>query len=270
MLRAETVYTVKAGDTLGAIAQEYGVTVRALKQHNQMGGSDRILEGQTLAIPPGSDVPIRYAVKAGDTLGVIARDYGVHPSDLVELNELNDPDTLRVGQEILIPGSAREHRAGLPPDLRRQLDTIRVRPGWTHIVIHHSATPHGSMENMDRYHREHRRMVNGLGYHFVIGNGKGMGNGEITIGPRWPRQQDGGHLSSAAQNRYSIGICLVGNFEQTHPTRSQMESLRALVRYLQRRCNIRVDDVTTHTLINVRPTRCPGRNFPLEAFRRSL
>lgn len=113
-------------------------------------------------------------------------------------------------------------------------------------------------------------MANGLGYHFVIGNGNGMGNGEIAIGPRWTRQLEGGHLASAAQNRYSIGICLVGNFDQTRPTARQMESLRALVQYLQVRCGVPIARVTTHTRINVRPTNCPGRHFPYDDFIRSL
>jgi LysM repeat protein len=47
-----SVYTVKAGDTLSEIAKRYGVTVKALRDANGISG-DRILVGQTLAIPGG-------------------------------------------------------------------------------------------------------------------------------------------------------------------------------------------------------------------------
>ena len=41
------------------------------------------------------------------------------------------------------------------------------------------------MKGMDRYHRDERHMEHGLAYHFVIGNGNGMGDGEIGVGQRW-------------------------------------------------------------------------------------
>lgn len=266
----EKTHTVQAGETLGGIAQQHGVRSRDLQIYNDLSDPNRIREGQVLRIPPGPDVPIRYVVMPGDTLGFIARNHGVPEREIIELNTIANPDRLRKGQVLLIPGSARQRGATLPRTVREELDRIRVRQGWTHIVLHHSGTPQGNVRDMDRYHREQRRMVNGLGYHFVIGNGNGMRDGEIGIGPRWRRQQDGGHLASAAQNRYSIGICLIGNFEVDHPTARQMESLRALVRYLQQRSNIPRTQITTHTLINIRPTACPGRNFPTEAFIQSL
>lgn len=264
-----TRHIVQRGETLGGIALQHGVTARALQQHNALSNPDRLSVGQVLLIPPRPGAPVPYTVQRGDTLSGIAQAHGVTTAALVALNELDAPDRLSEGQVIMVPATSAPI-AVLPPSMRRDLDRIRPRPGWTHIVIHHSGTARGNVQDMDRYHREHRRMVNGLGYHFVIGNGNGMRDGEIAIGPRWRRQQDGGHLASAAQNRHSIGICLVGNFDQTHPTPKQMESLRALVRYLQRRSNIPVSNVTTHTRINVRPTACPGRHFPTDAFLQSL
>ncbi len=263
------VHVVAPGDTLGAIARQHEVSTRDLQRYNNLTDPHRLAVGQELRIPPGPDVPLRYEVQSGDALSVIARNHGVTTQALLELNELENPDTLRVGQTLLIPGSARA-TPRLSPELERQLNRIRLRNGWTHIVIHHSGTAQGSAQGMDRYHREQRRMANGLGYHFVIGNGNGMPDGEIAVGPRWIAQQDGGHLASAAQNRYAIGICLVGNFDRTHPTSRQLDQLLALVRYLQRRAGIPRDNVTTHTRINVRPTRCPGQHFPTDVFLQRL
>ena len=59
---------------------------------------------------------------------------------------------------------------------------------------------------------------NGLAYHFVIGNAHGLGDGEIGVGGRWTKQLPGGHLISEEQNQVSIGICLVGNFDESQPT----------------------------------------------------
>jgi len=51
------LYFVQAGDTLSAIAERYGVTVAALQEANDIGGSDLIITGQKLVIPsePAAD-----------------------------------------------------------------------------------------------------------------------------------------------------------------------------------------------------------------------
>jgi N-acetyl-anhydromuramyl-L-alanine amidase AmpD len=109
-----------------------------------------------------------------------------------------------------------------------------------------------------------------LAYHFVIGNGARTKDGEIYIGPRWTKQLDGGHLSSSAQNRTSIGICLVGDFNKRAPSERQLEALRALVSYLMNRCDLSKKTVQTHRQINVRPTECPGSKFPAQKFLATL
>ena len=48
---------------------------------------------------------LEYTVKRGDTLSEIARDHDVSLSDVIELNELSNPDLIRPGQVILIPGA---------------------------------------------------------------------------------------------------------------------------------------------------------------------
>jgi N-acetyl-anhydromuramyl-L-alanine amidase AmpD len=115
---------------------------------------------------------------------------------------------------------------------------------------------------MDRYHREQRHMENGLAYHFVIGNGHGMPDGEVAIGRRWKNQLDGGHLASESLNKIALGICLVGNFDKDEPTAKQLKSLRALIDALLERCSLPRTAVKTHQQINPLYTRCPGRHFP--------
>jgi LysM repeat protein len=273
---AQTSHVVRVGETLDGIARRYGVRVSAIVAVNNLERPDILRVGQTLKIP-AREAPShkRYIVEEGDTLGSIARDHGVSPDAIMRLNNLNDPNRLRAGQIIEIPLEGKplppvvRHR--LPSALKSELDHIPVRPGrWRYIVIHHSATDRGNAKILDHYHRHRRKMANGLAYHFVIGNGRGMRDGEIAIGHRWRAQLKGGHLASDALNDVSIGVCLVGNYEKERPTPAQMRSLYALTGYLLQRTRAPSTAVRTHRQINTKPTACPGRNFPTRALLENL
>jgi hypothetical protein len=159
----------------------------------------------------------------------------------------------------------------LPRSIQRAIDKAAVRPGrWQYIVIHHSGVDTGTVKAMDQYHCEVRHMENGLAYDFVIGNGNGMGDGEIAVSRRWTQQLDGGHLASEAQNKVALGICLVGNFDERRPTPRELDGLRALVEALMVRCKLTPRAVKTHQQINIVPTHCPGAKFPTKSFLNSL
>src|SRR6185436_2610222 len=118
-------------------------------------------------------------------------------------------------------------------DVRKQTKALSIVSGrWQWIVGHHSAIKYGNAAIYDRAHRE-RGMENGLAYHFVIGNGIDSGDGEIEIGPRWLKQLKGGHVHRDDINESGIGICLVGNFEDTKPTSKQLAAFQELVDYLR-------------------------------------
>src|SRR6266699_1284661 len=213
-----------------------------------------------------------YTVKRNDTLTDLAHQRGLTVRELVERNGLAKTDKLRVGQKLIIPESGTLREGPTSSSLLpKGLNKVRVDPGkWKYIVIHHSASPNASVKGMDYYHRVERHMENGLAYHFVIGNGHSMKDGEIAIGRRWTAQLDGGHLASEALNRKAIGICMVGNFDADRPTRRQMESLHSLVEFLLARCHLGADAVRTHQQINPIYTRCPGHNFPTKSFLEEL
>lgn len=276
---AQTTYTVKSGDTLDGIGKHFGVAPASIAQLNGLDNPNRIAPGMSLKIPPNPNAPVSYTVKPGDTLGSIAAAHDTSVAALTEHNKIADPKALRAGEVIQIPrggsgGAVREAAAEehpLPASTRRLLDAMPVSKGkWKYIVVHHSASKSGSLQGMDMYHRQKRKMENGLAYHFVIGNGNGMPDGKIEVGNRWKRQIKGGHLASDDLNHVSIGICLVGNFEVDRPTAAQMKSLYALVSYLSRRCNIPKSAVRTHKQINTKPTACPGKRFPTETLINNL
>jgi hypothetical protein len=160
----------------------------------------------------------------------------------------------------------------LTNSVRRQIDRAPVlRDRWRFIIVHNSGTRQGNARIFDYYHRNVRRMRNGLAYHFVIGNGTSSGNGEIEVGDRWRRQINGGHVHSDYLNNISLGICLVGDFNRSQPTRAQLDSCEELIRYLRDRCGkVERQDIPVrpHREMNPPrwPTDCPGDDFPYRWF----
>ncbi len=145
-----------------------------------------------------------------------------------------------------------------------------VRDRWGAIVIHHSASESGSAASFDRYHRDVRQWEE-LGYHFVIGNGHGSSDGLVEVGSRWVKQKHGAHCKTPDNfyNRHGIGICLVGDFRAAPPTAAQIRSLKRLVGFLMRECDVPPEKVVTHGAVTGK-TVCPGPRFPMHALRRSL
>lgn len=214
-----------------------------------------------------------HKVVKGESLTSVAKKYGTSVSRLATANDLKPSAGLRIGQILHIPGrtAAPAQGAVLPSSVRHSVASAKVKKGrWQNIVLHHSGTAEATVKGMDHYHRRVRRMENGLAYHFVIGNGHGMKDGEIHVGSRWTRQLDGGHLRSLAQNKVSLGICLVGNYDQAPPTAAQMRSLKLLLAQLQSRCGLDDDAVVLHREVNVVGTACPGKKFPASALRKDL
>lgn len=157
---------------------------------------------------------------------------------------------------------AQRNFPGVP---REWIPYASPRP-WRFIVIHHSATDSGSAAQFDRAHRD--KGWDELGYHFVIGNGRGSRDGMVEVGPRWPRQKWGAHAKTPDNqyNDYGIGICLVGNFDNTRLTAAQEASLARLVAYLMRTYNIPASRVIGHKDTG-RSTDCPGRNLSIARIR---
>jgi N-acetyl-anhydromuramyl-L-alanine amidase AmpD len=133
---------------------------------------------------------------------------------------------------------------------------------WKYIVVHHSATPTGSAAEFDLEHRD--RGWDGLGYHFVIDNGKGGPDGRIEVGERWRIQKWGAHTGKTPGNEYNyhgVGICLVGDFTNHMPSSAQLASLRRLVGYLMAKYDIPAQNVLGHCDGPGTSTECPGKLF---------
>ncbi|PGV53315.1 LysM peptidoglycan-binding domain-containing protein [Bacillus sp. AFS037270] len=128
---ATTTYTVKSGDYLGKIGQQFGMTVQQLKTLNKL-TSDRIYVGQKLQVnakksstptttaptpttskQPSTETTSTYVVKSGDTLGKIAAIYNTTVTALKSLNNLKS-DTIYVGQKLKVNGKTTTVTAPAP------------------------------------------------------------------------------------------------------------------------------------------------------------
>lgn len=121
---------------------------------------------------------------------------------------------------------------------------------WNTIYIHHSRTRRGGLVSLAQQ---------GIGAHFVIGNGDDCGDGEIQWADAWTEQRParlGGQPLPAGQ----ITICLVGDFDVSRPTDAQLQRLWELVSSLRNRLNLPATSIVALD----RPGQVAGigRNFP--------
>ena len=122
-----SVYVVKSGDTLSAIASRHGVGLSEIFKWNGLGMSSVIYPGQKVKVGGGSSTPApsapvtaaapkpsapapassgSYTIKAGDTLSGIAARNGVRLSDVLSANRLTMSSIIYPGQKLVIPGAS--------------------------------------------------------------------------------------------------------------------------------------------------------------------
>lgn len=93
-------YTVRSGDTLTGIASHNGVSMMTIWWANKLTAKDQLHVGQKLTIPPVDGLVI--TVKQGDTLDAIATKYRIDGSDVLAINQLEDPNLI-IGQTLILP-----------------------------------------------------------------------------------------------------------------------------------------------------------------------
>ncbi len=112
-------YIVEEGDTLFSIAEQFEISLDLLLAYNpDIADAGTIFIGQELIIPasdaelptatplPGTLVPgqeIEYRVQAGDTLETIAAEFNSTAEAIAELNDIEDPNDIFIGQILIVP-----------------------------------------------------------------------------------------------------------------------------------------------------------------------
>ncbi len=128
-------YLVQPGDTLGAIAAHYGVSLMKFARANGLDWHKPLLAGTKLRVPgtqaaPKAKTPTwpeTYVVQPGDTLSGIAARYSVPLSELSSVNGIATGGVLLAGQKLHVPpGKTAAKATGL---------TITVEPGDTLSAI---------------------------------------------------------------------------------------------------------------------------------------
>jgi N-acetylmuramoyl-L-alanine amidase len=147
-------------------------------------------------------------------------------------------------------------RSRKPPD-NMHVTTGSTKVPITFTVLHNSATPQAQdkgMETVIGFHKYHQsRTWRCIGYHFVISV-----DGTIWAGRKMDEM--GAHAGSGG-NPGSIGVCLVGNFDEAdRPTRAQIEAFVALHHALVAQV-YPTGPITVHTHREFMNTSCPGRNL---------
>lgn len=102
-------HVVQPGETLGTIAEQYGISSAELARANNIANPNLLREGQVLTVPgvdPLEAARLRgqtHVVQSGESMSQIALEYGVTVDEILAANGLSNPNDLRVGQELLIP-----------------------------------------------------------------------------------------------------------------------------------------------------------------------
>jgi murein DD-endopeptidase MepM/ murein hydrolase activator NlpD len=98
-----TTHTVESGDTLGQIAETYGLNLSTILWANDLTYTSTLNLGQEITIPPKDGVS--YTVESGDTLSSIASDYSITTADIMSENGLTSANRLSIGDELFLPNA---------------------------------------------------------------------------------------------------------------------------------------------------------------------
>lgn len=176
---------------------------------------------------------------------------------------VDDDPTPSVMQLPIVP---REQWGALPPNNNAENENGFYDPdtnsvGWRvyegnladnyqTLVLHHSViyTNNDEQTLLDVQTLHHNRGWADVGYHFLVGQ-----NGTIYEGRDWSVR--GTHVGGF--NTGSIGVCLLGNFQENAPTPAQITNTRELIIYLA--AVLQLTHIAGHRNFND-GTQCPGNN----------
>lgn len=126
-------HMVQQGDSLGLVAEQYGLSLAELMDANYISNPDAIYVGQTLVIPVGDEKSavqspasvarigrprsgfFYHTVKPGDTLSELARDFDSTQLAILEYNDLPDAETVYNGLPLRIPYGPPPLPVDVPP-----------------------------------------------------------------------------------------------------------------------------------------------------------
>ncbi|MCE5195492.1 MAG: NlpC/P60 family protein [Nitrospiraceae bacterium] len=121
---AYETYKVKKGDTLSHISKKFKVSIRELRELNNLKPSSRLKIRQVLII---NTAPRIYTVRSGDTLEKIAKKYNLEIEELKDFNRL-ETDEVKTGKRLFIEQATEDEisRLHLDEELARLLESEEI------------------------------------------------------------------------------------------------------------------------------------------------
>ncbi len=108
---SKIVHTVRSGESLYKIANQYDVSIEKIREWNNKKGSALAIGEKLTIYVSGAEKPkpspttgrqVIHKIRKGDTLWDIAQKYNVTTHDILAQNGISDPEKLRVGDELKI------------------------------------------------------------------------------------------------------------------------------------------------------------------------
>ncbi len=104
------IHIVKIGDTVSSISKFYSINKDLIIKLNNLKDENYIYVGQNLIISESTEsltkqsdlINYYHVVQAGENLTEISNKYNLKLIDLIEINNLNNPDSIKVGQKLVI------------------------------------------------------------------------------------------------------------------------------------------------------------------------
>ena len=104
------IHIVKSGDTILSISKFYSINKDLIIKLNNLKNENYIFVGQNLIISESNEnltkqsvlINNYHIVQTGENLTEISNKYNLKVIDLIELNNLNNPDSIKVGQKLTI------------------------------------------------------------------------------------------------------------------------------------------------------------------------
>ncbi len=126
------VYIVQSGDTLGIIAQRFGVPVNDLIQSNALSDPNAIAIGMPLRIPGLTGIRgtlITQPVSLGETFKSLSIRYHVSQTMLARLNQITSPQELYAGASLVLPQEKDKGLAGASTEMAAGQSLLEVSVG---------------------------------------------------------------------------------------------------------------------------------------------
>ncbi len=163
-----STYTVERGDSLWSIAKKHGISVAELAKANSVTTGTALKPGRKLIVPgkvgapapaaseapaattvaasapaakPANGEVAKHTVANGESLGVIARHYGVSVGELAAANSITDPSKVRVGQQLVIPGGKAPTKSATKSAGSSTVKSAATKPASTPAATETAAKP---------------------------------------------------------------------------------------------------------------------------------